>query len=216
MPPKKTAQAPTLSDDQRKAAIDKALLTGKPAKQAGAKVHNVASENKKAAKSALGDKPNVKSEEKAPENRMSARERLDAFGIDALVEAILSPMPQHEIAKAIGVSPGSLVAWIAADPERLARAREARAQTALMWDDKATAVIEEAQDQFELAKAKELAHHYRWRAAKIAPREYGDKIDLNHGGQAGNPVQTTTRVVMVPAKEKAVVETRPLDQQADE
>lgn len=135
-------------------------------------------------------------EAKAP----TAANKLDAFGIAALCEAILHPKPQHQIAKELGVSAGSLVAWIAADPERSARVREARAQTALMWDDKATHVIEEAKDQFELAKAKELAHHYRWRAAKIAPREYGDKVDVNHGGQDDNPLQTVTRIELVPMK----------------
>ena len=35
--------------------------------------------------------------------------------------------------------------------------------------------IAQASDPFELAKAKELAHHYRWRASKIAPKLYGDK-----------------------------------------
>lgn len=133
----------------------------------------------------------------------TAREKLDAFGIDAVIEAILHPKPQYLIAQDIGVSAGSLIAWIAADSDRSVRAREARAQTALMWDDKATHVIEEAKDQFELAKAKELAHHYRWRAAKIAPREYGDKVDLNHGGQENNPIQVKTKVVMVPLKMKA-------------
>lgn len=44
-----------------------------------------------------------------------------------------------------------------------------------------------------------------------------DKIDLNHGGQKGNPVQTVvTRVVMVPKKEKAEVLTRPAESQGDE
>ncbi len=123
-------------------------------------------------------------EEKEP----TAREKLDAFGIDAVCAAILHPMPMHAIATQVGVSQGSLISWIGATAERSARAREARAQTAQMWDDKATQAVEDAQDQFELAKAKELAHHYRWRASKIAPREYGDKVDLNHGVQPENPL----------------------------
>lgn len=130
---------------------------------------------------------------KAPENKQkepSARDKLDAFGIDAICTAILHPKPMHAIAHEIGVSQGSLIAWIGATPERSARAREARAQTAQMWDDKATQVIEDAPDQFALAKAKELAHHYRWRASKIAPREYGDKVDVNHGVQPENPLNT--------------------------
>jgi hypothetical protein len=32
----------------------------------------------------------------------------------------------------------------------------------------------------------------KWAASKIAPRHYGDKLDLNHGGQAENPVKVIT------------------------
>jgi hypothetical protein len=86
------------------------------------------------------------------------------------------------IALSEGISVGSLSEWLEATPERSARAREARALSARTWDDKAETVIDEAGDPFELAKAKELAHHYRWRASKIAPREYGDKVAIG-----GNP-----------------------------
>lgn len=147
-------------------------------------------------------KPAKTAAKKAPAQRkaaepkpMTAREKLDAFGIDALVEGILHPKSMRQIAEEIDVSQGSLVAWIGATPERSARAREARSQTAMMWDEKATHAIAEALDPFELSKAKELAHHYRWRAAKIAPREYGDKVDVNHGGQPENPLNVLLKAV---------------------
>lgn len=49
-----------------------------------------------------------------------------------------------------------------------------------------------------IAKAKLRIYAREKYAAKIAPRKYGDKIDVNHGGQAGNPVETVTRVELVP------------------
>lgn len=52
--------------------------------------------------------------------------------------------------------------------------------------------------------------------AKWDPKRYGDKIDLNHGGQPSNPVQSVTRVVMVPAKDKAIIQSRAIEDQADE
>lgn len=125
-----------------------------------------------------------------------AQEKLDAYGIDAVCAAILHPKSMRAIAEEIGVSQGSLISWIGADPERSARVKEARSQTAQMWDDKATQGIEEASDQFELAKAKELAHHYRWRAAKIAPREYGDKLAI--GGADDLPSVKVERIELVP------------------
>ncbi len=36
--------------------------------------------------------------------------------------------------------------------------------------------------------------------AKWDPKRYGDKIDLNHGGQGDNPLQTVTRIELVPMK----------------
>lgn len=90
-----------------------------------------------------------------------------------------------QIAADACVSVGSLLAWIAADSDRSARVREVRTAMALTWDEKAEAAISYARDEFELRKAKELGHHYRWRASKIAPRDYGDRIAHEHSGKVG-------------------------------
>lgn len=46
--------------------------------------------------------------------------------------------------------------------------------------------------------------------AKWDPKRYGDKVDVNHGGQEGNPIDVRTKVVMVPPKQVADVLSRPL------
>jgi transposase len=107
-----------------------------------------------------------------------AQAALTEFGIDTICERIHEGDFLRDIAIRIGVSIGSLSAWLAADPERSARAREARRATAQLWEEKAAQVIEDAEDAFELAKARELAHQYRWKASKMNPREYGDKLEL--------------------------------------
>lgn len=112
----------------------------------------------------------------------TTREAMDAFGVDALCEAIGNEESLTAIAKSQGVSVGAMLVWIEADPERSARVREARRLMARVWDEKAEQVIEDAEDEFALKKAKELAHHYRWRAKAIAPKEYGDRTTL-----AGDP-----------------------------
>ena len=86
------------------------------------------------------------------------------------------------IAGKLKVSIGTLIAWIGADPERSARVKTARTQTAKIWDEMALSGITAAADPFELAKAKEAAHHYRWRAKAIAPKDYGDKTEIEHSG----------------------------------
>jgi hypothetical protein len=82
------------------------------------------------------------------------------------------------IAKSVGGSIAMLSRWIAAEADRSARAREARIAAAASYEERALDEITSAADPFELAKAKELAHHLRWKASKADPGRYGDKLDL--------------------------------------
>ena len=124
-------------------------------------------------------------------------ERIEAFGIEAVCERLANGVTMTAIAEEIGVTVGKLSQWIASDEEYSARAREARIHAARIWDEKALSVIEQALDPFELQRAKELAHHYRWRASKTAPKEYGDKVTQEHTGADGGPIQARIAVEFV-------------------
>jgi len=124
-----------------------------------------------------------------PGNASPAQDKLDAYGLDAVCEAIVSGGTLTFVAADAGVSLTRLLAWIEVTPERSARVREARATTGRLWDEKAEAEIRDAPDEFGLKKAKELAHHYRWRASKIAAREYGDAVTLK--GDKDNPLRVS-------------------------
>ena len=104
---------------------------------------------------------------------------LDAFGIGAVCERLIAGDSQSQIAADIGVSVALLSTWLGSDPERSARAREARIAAARQFDEKAEAELRAASDPFTLAKARELAQHYRWKASKASPKEYGDKIEID-------------------------------------
>lgn len=103
--------------------------------------------------------------------------------IDDLCAKVESGSTLTAFANGLGVETSTLTRWLDADLQRSARAREARSRAAATYDDMALRGIEEAADPFELARAKERAHHLRWRAAKVNPREYGEKIEL--GGEVG-------------------------------
>lgn len=103
----------------------------------------------------------------------------DAMGIEKLCEDLIAGKSQTEIAASIGVSLATLINWIAADPERSAHAREARTASASSFSDLATAEIRAAKNKFQLAKARELASHFRWKASKANPREFGEKIEID-------------------------------------
>lgn len=110
------------------------------------------------------------------------RDLLQSVGIDLICERLIAGETQTSIAADIGVSKGLLCAWLA-EPERSARAREARILAASSYADLALAAIKDAPDPFELTRARELASHYRWQASKASPQEYGDKVETTHKGE---------------------------------
>lgn len=110
------------------------------------------------------------------------------FGIDTICDMITNGHSLTKIAADIGIHAATLIRWLESDPQRSAYAREARIRSAKIWDEKAEAVIAAAPDKFELDRARELAHHYRWRAKAIAPREYGDKVQQEVTGANGGPI----------------------------
>lgn len=104
---------------------------------------------------------------------------LDALGIDEVCDRLVGGESQTAIAQSAGVHVATLCRWLASDPQRSARAREARLASAASFADLAAQRLEEAKDPFDLAKARELASHYRWKASKANPREFGEKIEID-------------------------------------
>lgn len=110
---------------------------------------------------------------------------LDDLGIDAVCELIEADMSYQAIADLLGLSVGSLANWLSADPERFARARASRQTSAAACDDKAERVLVELPRDAtpaQVARARELAQHYRWRAKSRDPQQYGDKVTQQHEG----------------------------------
>ena len=105
--------------------------------------------------------------------------KCDDFGLDEIADRLMTGETQTSIAGVMGVSQATLINWIAASPERSARAREARTIAASTFADMAEAVLLDATDHFGITRARELASHYRWKASKANPREYGDKIEID-------------------------------------
>lgn len=125
------------------------------------------------------------------------RAAIDAFGLDEICDRISDGRSLTSIAEAIGVSKGYLLSWIAADGDRSARVVEARSVTAWHWDEEAQSVIEKAKaDPIEMTRARELASHFRWRASKINPKVYSDRVQNQALDKNGNPTDPPTRVVV--------------------
>lgn len=100
------------------------------------------------------------------------------------------------IAADLGKVRSMLSKWLMADAKRSARARDARRLAAQSWDEKAERGLQEATDPFQLAKAKELGYHYRWRSSKADPSSYGDKVETTIKGTLA--VESIRRTVFDP------------------
>jgi hypothetical protein len=107
-----------------------------------------------------------------------AQDKINAYGLDAICDDILNGLPLRTIAKNLGVDIAQLCRW-KAQPQHSARVSDALAATAEYWEQVAADGLASATNMFELAKARELAHHYRWRASKICPKLYGDKQTID-------------------------------------
>lgn len=91
----------------------------------------------------------------------------------------------------------TVMRWAAEDEKfgtEYARAREAQAE---VMDDKILKAADEANKDPQAARVKVEA--YKWRAAKLAPKRYGDRIDVTSGGDKIEPdgVTTATRLAAI-------------------
>lgn len=112
------------------------------------------------------------------EAKLASWARLDALGVDWYCDQLLAGKSLKQIAKETKCRVADVTDWPYATTERSARITEARTKAANSWNEEAERVITEARGPFQLAKARELAHHYRWRAKCVAPSQFGDKIDV--------------------------------------
>lgn len=63
----------------------------------------------------------------------------------------------------------------------IARAREAQQHATI--DDTIRMADEATEDNWQVVRLRIWAR--QWRAAKLAPKVYGDRVDVNHGGGIG-------------------------------
>lgn len=105
--------------------------------------------------------------------------------INEICYRLEADMSQLQIAKEFNISDSLLSEWINAQPGRIARVRASRAKAADACDTKAEDVLLNLTPDAtaaEVARARELANHYRWRAKVRNPQQYGDKQQVEHSG----------------------------------
>jgi transposase-like protein len=129
-----------------------------------------------------------------------ARHKLDVAGEQVIIDMITRGAGYRAIAREHDVSIGSLFAWINGTSERSHACANARELASYSEDELALDDIELATNQFDLAKAREMAIHRRWRAKILNPRKYGDKVALEHSGNVNIKTMSDADLLTVAAQ----------------
>lgn len=93
-------------------------------------------------------------------------------------------------------SRSTILRWLDSLPEFEAKYARARAYQADTMDDLILECAETVDnDNFQAIKVKMAA--YTWRAAKLAPKKYGEKVQQEVTGANGGPLQAAVTVTFV-------------------
>lgn len=106
------------------------------------------------------------------------RETLDALGIEAVCDMLISVGSYAKIGKKLKMPGTAVWKWVASDETRMDLARDALMRNADACDEEAEHILRTMKD---VSRARELAQHLRWRAKARNPKVYGDKqhVDLS-------------------------------------
>lgn len=107
-------------------------------------------------------------------------------------------MSLRKIAPELGCSEMALRKWVRDDEEFGSHYKRSRDMLLDSMADEIVELSDEAKSFEQVAIARLRVDTRKWYLCKLAPKRYGDKLDLNHGGQGtdGKPVEVVHRVIV--------------------
>lgn len=84
----------------------------------------------------------------------------------------------------------TVLRWMSKDDDFATRCARARELQADLMDDRILELADQCTPETAPADRVKLAA-YQWRASKLAPKKYGDRVAHEHTGQGGGPIQYT-------------------------
>lgn len=157
----------------------------KSAKPAKAKVSN---KPKQSTMVRSGGSKNEQKPKKAAKP-LTAAQKLDAVGEEAIFEQVAEGLFYEDIAKLAGVSRHALMNWMGAREDMYAHAREARADK--LVEEIITISDDSSRDTFTdkdgvertnnevVARSRLRVDSRKWLASKMLPKKYGDRLNLD-------------------------------------
>lgn len=104
---------------------------------------------------------------------------------DYILEALMNGASLRQICETEGMpNRGTIIRWVKEIPDFAAKYAHAREAQADIMDEK---ILEEAEKVTPetAAAARVKIDAYKWRAAKLKPKVYGDKLQQEHSGEVG-------------------------------
>jgi len=111
---------------------------------------------------------------------------------EAIIDGLMSGLSLVKVCDAEDMpNRRTVLRWFDADEAFAAKCARARTMQADLMDDRILDLIDNVTPESAQADRVKLAG-LQWRAAKLAPKKYGDKVTL--GGDADNPVKTVLEI----------------------
>jgi hypothetical protein len=98
-------------------------------------------------------------------------------------------------------APSTVILWTNNDPafaEQYARARDERADVYFDRIDDVSDSAASAETAVEVAGLRLKADNIKWQLARMAPKKYGDKLELGGGLDINNRIERITRKIVDP------------------
>jgi hypothetical protein len=123
---------------------------------------------------------------------------VDAQTFDSIIADVAAGEAAYKALRAHGSNYRAFYGEIGRNPE--SREKYARAKADGM-DRLADEICELADEALpineEIAKARLQIDSRKWLLSKLAPKKYGEKVDLTHAGPDGGPILTEVRRIIV-------------------
>ena len=87
--------------------------------------------------------------------------------------------------------------WMDANPDFYAKYARARD---IGLDERADKMDEDVDNEPDVARARLKLDYAKWYLAKLAPKRYGEKLDLGVSGPNGGPIETAVTFNLNPVK----------------
>lgn len=109
---------------------------------------------------------------------------------DRIIDGLIEGLSLVQICRADDMpSRRTVMRWMESNETFGTRCARARVEQADLMDDKILDVADNCTPETAAADRVKLSA-YQWRASKLAPKKYGDRLAHEHAGKDGGPIKT--------------------------